>query len=397
MPGLLDNLNFDDPKTVGLLNMAAQMMEAGGPSRVPVSFGQALSRGLVGGLQGYQGAQENLQQKAIRDLQAKRAGLEMQQLEGQVGDQQKVRDFYSNLSQFMPSQEQQALTAGAAVGDVGPTVGNAARIPQMPQQAFDANAMYSAMLRSGSPTLAAQGLQGMSKDDEGVVVSEGSSLVGKRSGKQLFANPKQEKPLELERMLDAAGIKDPLVRSRYISQALNKQVTHAPASSVNNFLGTKETFKNERDLRNDFQGLPTTKAFREVQGAYDQINFALKNPSAANDLAAATKFMKLLDPGSVVRESELAMAMSATGLLDRVNNYADMMAKGYKLTPKQREDFYKSAEGLYSAASNRYNDAASEFRTIASDYGLNADRIAKPATVNTQTTIDSLLKKYGGN
>lgn len=170
-------------------------------------------------------------------------------------------------------------------------------------------------------------------------------------------------------------------------------------ASVNNVnVGfPKETFKNERDLRNDFQGLPTTKAFREVQTAYDQINYALSNPSAANDLAAATKFMKLLDPGSVVRESELAMAMAATGKLDRLSNYFNMLSTGQKLTPQQRKDFYASARGLYEAASNRYNELATEFRGMAQDYQLNPDRIAKPVSVPSNQSVmdqaDAILNR----
>jgi hypothetical protein len=150
-------------------------------------------------------------------------------------------------------------------------------------------------------------------------------------------------------------------------------------TNVNAF--PKETFKNERDLRNDFQGLPTTKAFREVQTSYDQITTALKNPSAANDLAAATKFMKLLDPGSVVRESELGLAMAATGQLDRMGNYYNMLKTGQKLTPSQRQDFAKSAEQLYGAAAGRYNETASEYQGLAGEYGLSPERVAKPASL----------------
>jgi hypothetical protein len=151
----------------------------------------------------------------------------------------------------------------------------------------------------------------------------------------------------------------------------------------NNSIGfPKETFKNERDLRNDFQGLPTTKAFKEVQNSYDQITTALNNPSAANDLAAATKFMKLLDPGSVVRESELGMAMAATGQLDRMANYYNMLKTGQKLTPQQRQDFKASAEQLYGAATNRYNETANEYRNLAQEYELSPERIAKPVATS---------------
>lgn len=216
---------FADPQNMGLLSAAAAILDRSGPSTRPSSLGQILGGGLLAGVQGMQSAQDRQRESRMYDLRLK-------QFEDQQADQQKVRDFYGNLSQFMPSQGVQALGAGAKLGDIGPTVTNAARIDQMPKQGFDSNAMYQAMLNSGSPTLAATGLQGLSKEDESVVVGEGGALVNKRNGAQLFNNPKQEKPLEIERMLDAAGITDPAMRARFMMQAITKQTTHAPGTNV---------------------------------------------------------------------------------------------------------------------------------------------------------------------
>lgn len=191
--------------------------------------------------------------------------------------------------------------------------------------------------------------------------------------------------------------KDQGYKGSFLDFQLAQKRAGAPSTKVE--VGfPKEQFKNERDLRNDFQGLPTTKAFREVQTSYDQITTALKNPSAANDLAAATKFMKLLDPGSVVRESELGMAMAATGQVDRMSNYLNMLQTGQKLTPSQRQDFAKSAQQLYGAAANRYNEAASEYQSMAQDYELNPNRIAKPVEVPKPETPKTVVKrgKYNG-
>lgn len=162
-------------------------------------------------------------------------------------------------------------------------------------------------------------------------------------------------------------------------QGVKKDLALAGRSqnNTNVFNNTKDDFKNERDLRNDFAGLPTTKAFNEVQSARDQIVSAIAKESPAGDLAAATKFMKILDPGSVVRESELGMAMAATGLEDRVKNYANMIITGQKLTPSQRKDFGELSEKLYDAAAARYDKTASEYQGVAKDYNLNPDRVAK--------------------
>jgi hypothetical protein len=154
--------------------------------------------------------------------------------------------------------------------------------------------------------------------------------------------------------------------------------------------GGQKGFENEMKLRGEFKSEPVYKAFNEMQSAYGQITDSLKKNSPAGDLAGATKFMKLLDPGSVVRESELAMAMSATGLLDRATNYAEMVIKGTKLTEAQRKDFQDLADKLYTTAATTYNQKRNEFVTQGSQYGLNAERaLGAPAKLPKKTiTVD---------
>ncbi len=158
-----------------------------------------------------------------------------------------------------------------------------------------------------------------------------------------------------------------------------------PGTTVN--VGEQQGFKNEKDLRQEFSGLPITKAFTEVQTAYDQIRTALSRPSAANDLVAATKFMKLLDPNSVVRESELGMAMAATGVLDRAQNYFAKLQTGQVLTPSQRADFLQSATALYNAAYGRYAPVVDQYRGYASSYNLNPDRVVRGPGVAPPTSV----------
>lgn len=233
MAGLLDA--FNDPQQAGLLSAAAQMLAMSGPSRTPTSFGQVLGGGLLAGMQGMHMTQDRQREGKMYDMKIK-------SLEEEMADKQKVRDFYSNIGQFMPSQGSQAMAANAAGGRVGPT--GQFQPEQMPPAAFDANAMYRAMLQSGSPALAQMGMTGLSKDEAPMVVGEGGALVTK-TGKTLFSNPKQEKPLELERMLSAAGITDPAQRAKFIQQAIVKQTTHAPATSVNVMNAGPKAFETE--------------------------------------------------------------------------------------------------------------------------------------------------------
>lgn len=131
-------------------------------------------------------------------------------------------------------------------------------------------------------------------------------------------------------------------------------------------------FDNTLKLRGDFRSEPIYKAHQEVKSAYSQIQTALKEGTPVGDMAGATKIMKLLDPGSVVRESELGMAMAATGLEDRLKNYANMVITGEKLTPLQRKEFQTLADGLFSESASQYNAKRVEYKDIADRNELNA-------------------------
>ena len=142
---------------------------------------------------------------------------------------------------------------------------------------------------------------------------------------------------------------------------------------------------SETDLRKEFAGLPAIKEFSTVQTAHKQVINALNNPSAANDLAAATKFMKLLDPGSVVRESELGMAMAATGAIDLMGNYLQRLQNGERLNPAQRADFKKAAELAYKAAEDTYGQIRQQYVDLAKNYNLNPDNIVLKQGKSTPT------------
>jgi hypothetical protein len=161
----------------------------------------------------------------------------------------------------------------------------------------------------------------------------------------------------------------------------------------------QDIFKQEQDARKDYIATPEVKAFNEMKSAYGQINAGLNAVSAAGDLTAATKFMKLLDPGSVVRESELYIAMDATGVLDKATNYYSRLSRGEKLTPSQREDFRNIATQLYKAAENTKLNYDKQYEEIARSNNLDPSKIIvnyKKTQPSTQPRNKAdILKSYG--
>lgn len=154
--GIFDSINGGssplglDPSTMGLLAAAAQMMQAAGPSRMPVSLGQALGSGMMSGLNTAQTTEKN-----AFDRQKEQMQIEM--LKQQVAQSTRKNDLVNQmLAGFagqsgapMPSLPQQALTQGAAGGSVGPTMANANLLSGM--QANPAMAQQPASPMNGIP------------------------------------------------------------------------------------------------------------------------------------------------------------------------------------------------------------------------------------------------------
>jgi hypothetical protein len=168
-----------------------------------------------------------------------------------------------------------------------------------------------------------------------------------------------------------------------ILQATNTPVTfenimrlrQSGASSVKvnvpvNMTEGQKGFENEMALGSKFKAEPIYKDFSDMKSAFGQVVSSLSAGTPIGDVAGATKIMKLLDPGSVVRESELAIAMQASGRMDRLQNYFNNFMTGQKLTPTQRDDFKALANELYAAAGQAYNAKRGEYEQFGQAYNF---------------------------
>ena len=147
--------------------------------------------------------------------------------------------------------------------------------------------------------------------------------------------------------------------------------------------GGQKGFENEMKLSGAFKNEPIYKDFSDMKSSFNQVVSSLSQGTPIGDVAGATKVMKLLDPGSVVRETELGIAMAAAGRMDRLQNYFSNMMTGQKLTPTQRDDFRALSNELYAAAGDAYNKKRGEYEQFGNAYGFkNLDTaLGAPATI----------------
>jgi hypothetical protein len=327
-------LNFDmnDPKTAGLLNIGLGIL-AGNTGR-PGDLGQ----GLLGGMQNYQQMMAQQQRQKLLEQQQQMQNTQFEWTKADREREQAQRDKQQELMGRLPQ------TLG-----INPDV--LAAYPQIGQKLLEQQYMPQE-IKAYKP---------------GDVLYQG--------GKQIGAIPSAEdlNPNKPFLVVDGKIVPNKAFQEYEIAKA------KAGSSTNNVSVNTgQKGFDNTLKLRSDFRSEPIYRAHQDVKSAYSQISTALKQNSPAGDLAGATKIMKILDPGSVVRESELGMAMAASGALDRLTNYADMVIRGTKLTPNQRKDFQTLADALYQESSTQYNAKRQEYQGIAERNGLDTMDVLGP-------------------
>jgi hypothetical protein len=116
-----------------------------------------------------------------------------------------------------------------------------------------------------------------------------------------------------------------------------------------------------------------TKGYQEVKSAYGRV--LASDDSAVGDLSLIFGYMKMLDPGSVVREGEFATAQNAAGVPERIVNIYNKIISGERLNDSQRKAFKGQAERLFKQAGQQESEVRRGLERIAKGYGLNTENI----------------------
>jgi len=173
-----------------------------------------------------------------------------------------------------------------------------------------------------------------------------------------------------------------LTEKGFTTVALAQAMDLGDANLINDIIGRAETAKvkqlqeagkNSDTLRKEFSSL--SGEFIKVRDAFQRVEAAGKSPSAAGDLALIFNYMKMLDPGSTVREGEFANAQNSGGITDRVRAMYNSLISGQRLSEAQRADFLDRSKSLLTAAQGGQKKLVSEFSRLAERRGVNAEDV----------------------
>jgi hypothetical protein len=162
---------------------------------------------------------------------------------------------------------------------------------------------------------------------------------------------------------------------------------------------------DEKAMRAQFEGLG--KEFSTVRQAYKLIR-SLPD-TKVGDLTLLISYMKLTDPGSTVREGELATADNAGGVPGWLRAQYNRLREGEgRLSPEVRQDYLARTEDIYQARLGSHRNLERQYGEIAVRRGFDPRNVitdfvgpdAEPKSGGLsdaeKAELEALEKRFGG-
>lgn len=124
-------------------------------------------------------------------------------------------------------------------------------------------------------------------------------------------------------------------------------------------------------IRQEYQRNPVVKETNSIISSWARLQKSFADPTPAGDLNLIYGYMKMLDPGSTVREGEFATAQNAGSAFQKIGAQYNKVISGQRLTKQQRQDFYNSAKGLYQGQLGALRNVNKQYKDLAKSRGLN--------------------------
>lgn len=181
---------------------------------------------------------------------------------------------------------------------------------------------------------------------------------------------------------------------RYEDLNTGKKGSEAPAPRLNQedkSLTPAQRATMTLQTRKEFNSNPIVRQYYETKGQVEKMEQAVKESATAKtkvavDQALITVFNKMMDPTSVVRESEYARTPSDQALVNRIKGkWNKVLEGGAGLTDVERDGIIRMGRNFGKVNKAMYDDHAEYYKSIASGTGLNPDHVVRPDKFNEAT------------
>lgn len=134
--------------------------------------------------------------------------------------------------------------------------------------------------------------------------------------------------------------------------------------------------KEAEQLRREWSKHPTTQDTDKMIVSYQKVKGASDN--AAGDVSLIFGYMKMLDPGSVVREGEFATAENTAGIPERIRVMYNKAIAGDRLSPNQRNNFKGESAKVLNAQLRRQKTINKRYENLSDRYKVDPRLVVDP-------------------
>lgn len=306
-----------------LLNAAIALLGQSGTQRYPVSTGQALAGALAAGSEGYNQAFDRTLKQMVTGMQLEEY---KRKRDAQQRYQELVKGATTQVSQPIPMATGQGSQLemlsrpefGGGMADAETVAALKGNLPTKPQ--IDLAKLQPAVMQYLAET----------SPEKFIEAQAAMAKAGKVEYKQV----------DLGNMI------------AYLDPNTLEVVKQLPKQKL-----ASESSAEDDKLRTSFLG--QAKPYIEISQAYRKIVSA--PDTAPGDMSKIFGYMKILDPGSTVREGEYASAENARGIPDAIRAQYNKVIEGTRLTADQRNKFDQAAGALI-------NSQKTQFETLKTFY-----------------------------
>ena len=148
-------------------------------------------------------------------------------------------------------------------------------------------------------------------------------------------------------------------------------------------VGDRRRVSDEMSLRKEFSAAPEVKNFIEIDSQFKRLDKAMGEAQKGGSLVAVDQALitilnKMLDPSSVVRESEYARTPGDLALLNRIKGKIEKIRTGGAgLTQEDRDAIATMAKNFLVVSKDVYDSQVDYYTDLSNRYGYAPENIVR--------------------
>lgn len=285
---------------------------------------------------------------------------------------------------------------GAQTATVSPPLNDAEKNTQLlasllslKQQLEDGSGMYMPPTVTSKKASSMFAMGGVDTDEQGNLIVKQPGLIGGTLQALLTGSAKKSQTDDVARLKVQQEIsgQTPISKEKLMEDKTKTVIERLKIEQKQ----SEDGYLKPEKLMTEFED--ASKMFIVSRDANARLQEFGTSDTGADDVGLIFSFMKVLDPGSVVREREFATAEQTRGIPQNIVAMYNKALVGTRLTPAQRKEILSAGTRAFKSAERQQARTTSEFHKLAVENRLDPKRIFRDVGMKEKDVSSGKGKK----